>query len=155
MVSFSIQHFECIFFYKKCFILIPVSLKFVSMGPINDNLTLVQIKGDFYVFSLFPPPPHRLLSLTSKPFELNLRYLGQRIYRSREMYWMTFQWPWPKVTAWGSTSKNLFVCMIMWEPLIQSLQSILALLPLSEVMVITWLDFGEVLLETVILANFL
>ena len=29
----------------------------------------------------------------------NLRYLGQRNYRSGKMYWMTFWWPWPKVMA--------------------------------------------------------
>ena len=67
------------------------------------------------------------------------------------MYWMTFPWPWPKFAAVALISKNLLVCMMKWEPLIQSLQnSFIAL-----VMIITWLDFGEVLLETVILANFL
>ena len=55
--------------------------------------------GWLYVFSSFspphpprpppPPPPQWLLLLTSKPFQLNLRYLGQRKYRSRKMYWMT------------------------------------------------------------------
>ena len=29
----------------------------------------------------------------------NLWYLAQRIYGSGEMYWMTFPWPWHKVTA--------------------------------------------------------
>ena len=55
-----------------------------------------------YVFSSFPlppPPPQLLLLLTSKPFELDLRYLGQRKYRSGKMHWVTFGWPWPKVTA--------------------------------------------------------
>ena len=61
--------------------------------------------GWLYVFSSFPPPhprpppPQWLLLLTSKPFELHLRYLGQRKYRSRKMYWTTILWPWPKVTA--------------------------------------------------------
>ena len=38
--------------------------------------------GWFYVFSPFPPrpPPQKLFPLTSKPFELNLWYLAQRIY---------------------------------------------------------------------------
>ena len=55
--------------------------------------------GWLYVFSLFSlrPLPQQLLPLTSKPFELNLRYLGQGIYRSGKMYWVTF--PWPKVMA--------------------------------------------------------
>ena len=60
---------------------------------------------DFYVFSLFPPrprplppPPQRLLFLTSKPFELNFRY-WQRKYWPGEMYWVTFGRPWCKVTA--------------------------------------------------------
>ena len=55
--------------------------------------------GWLYVFSSFLPCPllQKLLPLMSKLFELNLRYLAQRIYGSGEMYWMTFPWPWPKV----------------------------------------------------------
>ena len=56
--------------------------------------------GWLYVFNSFPPcprpPPQKLFPLTSKPFELNLWYLAQRIYGSGEMYWMTFPWPWLK-----------------------------------------------------------
>ena len=62
--------------------------------------------GWLYVFSSFPPPPQQLLPLTSKPFQLNLRYLAQRIYGSGEIYWMTFPWPWPKVMA--RASENIF-----------------------------------------------
>ena len=40
------------------------------------------------------PPPQRLFLLTSKPLEINLRYLGQRKDTSGEIYWMTFLWPW-------------------------------------------------------------
>ena len=69
------------------------------------------------------------ISLTSKPFELDLRYLAQRIYGSGEMYWVTFLWPWPKVTPVTSISKNLLVCGIKSEPLIGSLQNLAALLP--------------------------
>ena len=96
------------------------------------------VLGWLYVFSLFPPrprrprprpPPPKLFPLTSKPFELNLWYLAQRIYGSGEMYWMTFPWPWPKVTAVASISKNLLVCTIKWELLIGSLQNVAALLP--------------------------
>ena len=83
-----------------------------------------------------------------KSNQLNLRYLAQSIYGSQEMYWMTFPWPWPKVTAVASISKNLLVCAIKWQPLIASLHNIAALLPLYIAMVITWLDFGAVLLET-------
>ena len=50
--------------------------------------------------------------IMAKPFQL--RYLPQRIYGSGEMYWMTFLWPWPKVTAVASISKNLLVCAIKW-----------------------------------------
>ena len=93
--------------------------------------------GWLYVFSSFPPrpslrprpPPQKLFPLTSKEFELNLWYMAQRIYGSGEMYWMTFPWPWPKVTTVGSISKNLLVCAIKWEPLIGSLQNAAALLP--------------------------
>ena len=67
---------------------------------------------------------------------------------------MTFPWPWPKVTAVASISKDLLTCVIKWEPFINRITtkhgSYVAL-----VMVITWLDFGEILLKTVILANFL
>ena len=45
----------------------------------------------------------------------------QRIYGSGEMYWMTFPWPWPKVMAVASISKNMLICAIKWEPLIGSL----------------------------------
>ena len=82
--------------------------------------------GWLHVFSSFPPrpcpPPQKLFTLTSTPIELNLWYLAQSIYGSGEMYWMTFPWPWPKVTAVALISKNLLVCTIKWEPLIRSLQ---------------------------------
>ena len=67
--------------------------------------------------------PQLLLPLTSKPFELNLTYLAQRIYRSGQIDWVTFSRPWPKVTAVTSISKNLLVCAIKWETLIGSLQN--------------------------------
>ena len=63
----------------------------------------------------------------SKLFELDLRYLGQRKYRSGKMYWMTFGWPWPKVTAVTLITKTLLVCKIKWEPLNQSLQNLVAI----------------------------
>ena len=82
--------------------------------------------GWLNVFSSFPPrlpppprpPPQRLLHLTSKLFEQHLTYLAQRIYRCGKIYWMTFPWPWSKVTAVASISKKLLVCMIKLEPLI-------------------------------------
>ena len=86
-----------------------------------------------YVFSSFPPPrprpppPQRLLFLTSKPFELNLRYLGQRKYRSGKMYWVTLWWPWPKVTAVTLINKKWLVRRIKLEPLTQSLQNLVAI----------------------------
>ena len=58
---------------------------------------------------------------------MNLRYLGQRNYRSGIMYWMTFWWPWPKVTAVTLINKNLLVCKINWEPLNQLLQSLVVI----------------------------
>ena len=92
--------------------------------------------GWLYVFSSFqpprprprpPPPPQWLLLLTSKPFELDLRYLGQRKYRSGKMFWMTFGWPWPKVTAVTFINTNLLVSRIKWEPLNQLLQNLVAI----------------------------
>ena len=62
----------------------------------NNSITLVW--GD-YTISPLHPPLEKLLPLMSKPLELILRYLGQRIHRSGKMYWMTFPWPWLKVTA--------------------------------------------------------
>ena len=93
--------------------------------------------GWLYVFSSFPPPrprprprpPQWLLLLTSKPFELHLRYLGQGKCRSGKMYWMTFRWPWLKVTAVTLINKNLLVCRTKWEPLNQSLQNLVAISP--------------------------
>ena len=35
------------------------------------------------------------------------------------MYWMTFPWPWPKVTAVASISKNLLVCATKWANFLQ------------------------------------
>ena len=64
-----------------------------------------------------------------KWFELNLRYLEQRKYRPGEMYWMTFPWPWPNITAVALMNKNLLVCMIKFEPLIKSLQDLTAISP--------------------------
>ena len=86
----------------------------------------------------------KLFPLTSKPFELNLWYLAQRIYGSGDMYWMTFPWPWPKVTAVASISKKWLVCAIKWEPLIGSLQNLTALLPKSWLLIwqIFFKNFG-------------
>ena len=121
----------------------------------NDNQNCISFShpglGWLYAFSSFPPrPPPQLLPLTSKPFQLNLRYLAQSIFGSGEMYWMTFPWPWPKVMAVTSISKNLHDKVRITLRITTTRDSCIAL-----VMVITWLDFGEVLLETVILANFL
>ena len=58
---------------------------------------------------------------------INLRYLEQRKYRSGKMYWMTFWWPWPKVTAVTLINTNLLVCRIQWEPHNQSLQNVVAI----------------------------
>ena len=79
--------------------------------------------GWLYAFSSFPPPrplqrppprppPQQLLPPMSKLFQLNLRYLAQRIYWSGEMYWMTFPWLWPKVKAVAWIGINLLVCAI-------------------------------------------
>ena len=89
------------------------------------------VLGWLYVFSPFPPRPRpqKLFPLTSKPYQLNLWYLVQRIYGSGQLYWMTFPWPWPKVTAVASISQNVLVCAIKWEPLIGWLQNVATLLP--------------------------
>ena len=125
-----------------CCLVAPSSVADHSIAFSISHPSLVWL----YVFSSFPqrpprPPLQRLLPLTSKLFELNLRYLGQRIHRSGEMYWMTFPWSWPKVTAVASISKNLLVCTIKWKPIIRSLQNIVAIWP----MVVTSLDFRAVL----------
>ena len=109
--------------------------------------------GWLYVFSLFPPRPlpQELLPLTSELFELNLRYLAQKknIYGSGEMYSMTLPWPW----LWHRLAQK-FACLHdklrTTHQITTKHGSLFAL-----IMVITWLDFGEVLLETFILANFL
>ena len=48
-----------------------------------------------------------ILLLTSKSFQLNLRYLRQRKYRYGKMYWMTFLWPWSKVMAVALINKKI------------------------------------------------
>ena len=132
-----------------------------TRGAAVDNLFKRQYLshpslGWLYVFSSFPPPPLQwLFLLTSKSFELHLRYLGQRKYRSEKIYWITFGWPWPKVMAVTLINKNLLVCRIKWEPLNQSLQILVAIFLWSLVMFITWLDLGHILFETLFLANFL
>ena len=80
--------------------------------------------GDFYVFSLFPCPPlqQQLLLLTSKPFELNLTYLGQRKYGSGKIYWMTFPWPWSKAMAVALIDKNV-LCFFQGQTLLDISQS--------------------------------
>ena len=89
----------------------------------------------------------------SKPFELNLRYLGQRMYWSWKMYWVTFLWLWPNVMTVALINKKFLVCRIKWEPFNQSITTKLgSYIPL--VMLITWLDFEGIPLETV-LPNFL
>ena len=58
-----------------------------------------------------------------------------------QMYWMTFRWPWLKVTAVTLINKNLLVCRIKWEPLNQSLQNLVAISPWS------WLSPDQILEE--------
>ena len=54
------------------------------------------------------------------------------------MYWMTFLWPWPKVTAVALMNKNLIVCRIKWEPLNQSLQNLVAISLWSSYLIRFW-----------------
>ena len=49
--------------------------------------------------------------------------------RSGEMYWLTFLWPWAKVTAVALINKNFLVCTIKWEPLFPLLQKFVAVSP--------------------------
>ena len=111
-------------------------------GQISWNGRGIIIKsprsGVALCFQFVPPRPRpprprlqKLFPPTSKPFELNLWYSALTIYGSGEMYLITFPWPWPKVTAVALISKNLLVCVIKWEPLIESLQNIPYLLPWS------------------------
>ena len=68
------------------------------------------------------------------------------------MYWMTFLWPCPKVTAVALINKNLLVCRMKWEPLNQSLQNLVAISLL--VMLIPWLDFEGILVKYFYFAKF-
>ena len=110
--------------------------------------------GDFMLSVRFPPPPpprpprlpQRLLPLTPKTFVPNLTYLGQRIYRFGEMYWMTFLWPWRSWLWYWFTKIHLSA---RWNKNLSSNHYITWLIASSPlVMLITWLDFGEILLET-------
>ena len=58
------------------------------------------------------------------------------------MSWMTYPWPWPKVTTVASISENVLVCVIKCEPLVVSLQNMAALLPyLSYHLIRFWRSF--------------
>ena len=116
---------------------------------ISFNSIKLPHLGWLYFFSSFPHPEKLLIS---KWFELNLRYLGQRKYIPGEMYWMTFLWPWPKAMAVVLMNKHLLVCTIKWEPLIQSLRDLNSCIHL--VMLITWINFGRILLGTFFLVIF-
>ena len=121
-VFFSFARFSIICYNTTCFLFIYVTwlLRHPSLG--------VTLCFQFLSAGVrCPPPPQRLLLLTSKPFELNLRYLGQSKYRSKKMYWMTFLWPWPKVMAMALVNENLLFCWIMCEPLNQSLQNLVTI----------------------------
>ena len=105
-----------------------------------------------FQFDSAAAPAATTLRLTSKLFKLHLRDLRQKIYRSGKMYWMTSPWPWPKVAAVASISKK-FACLhdkVRTTHYITTKQCSFIVL----VTIITWLDFGKVLLETVILAFF-
>ena len=72
-------------------------------NQVHSFFSVIKSPQWLYVFSSFPPPRP---PLTSKQFKLNLRYLGQRKYRSGKMYW----WPWPNVMVMTLINKNLLVC---------------------------------------------
>ena len=44
---------------------------------------------------------------------------------SWEKCWVTFLWHWPKIMAVALVNKEILICMIKWEPLIKSLQSLI------------------------------
>ena len=83
----------------------------------------------------------------SKPFELDIRYLGQRKHRCGKMYWVTL------TQGHGcDIDKQKLACLldkvITTQPITTKLGSYISL-----VMVITWLDFGGILFETFFFAN--
>ena len=95
-----------------------------KMFPLDDVIMYVYIQsqksywGDFMFSVRFRVRVRQCKNFSlsrQNRFELNHSYLAQRIYGSGEMYWMTFPWPWPKVMAVASISKNLLVCTIKWE----------------------------------------
>ena len=80
-----------------------------------------------------------------KPFELNLRYLGQRKYRSVKMYWMT-------LTQGHSCDidKQKFACL---QDKVRTTQLITtkfdSYIPLvMGLLIFNWIDFRGILLET-------
>ena len=100
------------------------------------------------VGSLFPPqhlpcppmlPLQRLLPLTSKLIELNLRFFGQRKYSSGEIYWMAYPWPWPKVMVMALINKSFLACAIKWWPFTQIITKLASYISL--VVLITWKNF--------------
>ena len=81
----------------KCALPVLKAMKYQSCDNSRAILLSHSSLGWLYVFISFPPPPRpppqQLLPLTSKPFELNFRYLAQRTYESMKMYWVAFRWP--------------------------------------------------------------
>ena len=129
----------------------PETLKSIDYVSYSVTISYMLLShpglGWIYIFSSFPrtPPPQRPLPLTSKPFVLNLRYLGQRIYRYGGMYWSlhgldSMSWLWHRFTKYACLHDKVRTTY----PITPKRDSFIA-----PVMLITWLDVKEVLLETV------
>ena len=68
------------------------------------------------------------------------------------MYWMTFVWPWPKVTTQWHWSTEKLVCTIKSKRHLSITIKLGSSIHL--VMLITWLNFGEILWELFVLTFF-
>ena len=101
----------------------------------------------YFFFSSFQPRPplQRRFPLSSKPFELNLRYLKQRIYWSWSVHWMTFHDLELRPRLWHRLAKFAFLHdKVRTTHLIATNRKCFITLT---TIIITWLDFGDALLQ--------
>ena len=133
-----IEHFSC----KGCQMVRNISMAWCKTAvfpvrlPVYQTMIFKSPRSGVTLCFQFVSAASAAASAAAKTFPSHVKtvwakliILVQRIYGSGEMYWMTFPWPWTKVTSVALISKNLLVCAIKWEPLIGSLQNVAPLLP--------------------------
>ena len=118
MLPFQMQNQSIVYWLYLSFLLLIKSPQFgVTSSP------KFGVTSCFQFISVSASASSATMTFASqiKTLWANLWYLGQRKYRSRKIYWVTFLWPWPKVMAVALINIKLLVCSLKWEPLNWSL----------------------------------